>query len=170
MQRRKFLELAALGLSGSFVFPKPASTSERNTPTPSPSPNPVADDYGSGHFGKWITDSSGMPAYQYTCNQITDPTAFLPLNKVWRSPTDHMHQVGNNRVVAVASNYGYIQVRQDEGNIVRVKVAIDRQELGDPHPGASVTGGVFCGRRALGYVWFHEAWEWLQTHVFFYLS
>jgi hypothetical protein len=29
---------------------------------------------------------------------------------------------------------------------------------------------VFCGRKPLGYVWFHEAWEWLQTHVFFYLS
>ena len=62
------------------------------------------------------------------------------------------------------------EVREGEGNIVKVKVDIDRSELGDPHPGATVTGQVFCGRKPLGYVWFHEAWEWLQTHVFFYLS
>jgi multidrug efflux pump subunit AcrA (membrane-fusion protein) len=62
------------------------------------------------------------------------------------------------------------EVRQDEGNIVKVRVDIDRSQIGDPHPGATVTGQVFCGRRALGYVWFHEAWEWLQIHIFFYLS
>ncbi|MCU0978250.1 MAG: efflux RND transporter periplasmic adaptor subunit [Pirellulaceae bacterium] len=62
------------------------------------------------------------------------------------------------------------EVHEGEGNIVKVKVAINRSELGDPHPGATVTGQVFCGRKPLGYVWFHEAWEWLQTHVFFYLS
>jgi hypothetical protein len=62
------------------------------------------------------------------------------------------------------------EVREGEGNIVKVKVDIKRSELGDPHPGATVTGQVFCGRKPLGYVWFHEAWEWLQTHVFFYLS
>lgn len=62
------------------------------------------------------------------------------------------------------------EIHQEEGHIVKVKVAIDRNEIGDPHPGATVTGGVYCGRRSLGYVWFHEAWEWLQTHVFFYLT
>ena len=56
-----------------------------------------------------------MPAYQYTCNQITDPKAVSPVDKAWRSPTDHTHQVGNNRLVAAVSNYGYVQVRQDEG-------------------------------------------------------
>jgi hypothetical protein len=62
------------------------------------------------------------------------------------------------------------EVRPEEGNIVKIKVAIDRTEVGDPHPGATVIAGVYCGRRSLGYVWFHEAWEWLQTHVFFYLT
>jgi hypothetical protein len=62
------------------------------------------------------------------------------------------------------------EVRQDEGNIVKVRVDIDRAQIGDPHPGATVTGQVYCGRKPLGYVWFHEAWEWLQTHVFFYLT
>ncbi|MFX1251643.1 MAG: GH36-type glycosyl hydrolase domain-containing protein [Promethearchaeota archaeon] len=72
--------------------------------------------YGSGYFGEWITDEFGLPAYRYTCNQIEDPKAITPVHKDWLSETDHIHQVGNDRVVGVASNYGYIQVRQDEGS------------------------------------------------------
>lgn len=54
--------------------------------------------------------------------------------------------------------------------VVRMKVDIDRDGIGNPHPGSTVTAKVYCGRRAIGYVWFHEAWEWLQSNVFFYLS
>ena len=72
--------------------------------------------YGSGYFGEWIEDQHGLPAYLYTCNQLTDPKARTPVNIVWRSPTDQTHQVGNDRLVAAVSNYGYVQVRQDEGS------------------------------------------------------
>ena len=72
--------------------------------------------FGSGYFGEWIKDEHGLPAYRYTCNQINDPKAITPMNEVWRLNTDHIHQVGNDRLVGVASNYGYIQVRQDEGS------------------------------------------------------
>jgi len=72
--------------------------------------------YGSAHFGEWIEDEFGLPGYHYTCDQTTDPKAVTPVYTVWRSPTDHTHQVGNDRVVAAASNYGYVQVRQDEGS------------------------------------------------------
>ncbi|MFX0061249.1 MAG: GH36-type glycosyl hydrolase domain-containing protein [Candidatus Hermodarchaeota archaeon] len=72
--------------------------------------------FGSGYFGEWITDEFGLPAYRYTCNQIEDPKAITPVHKDWRSETDHIHQVGNDRLIGVASNYGYIQVRQDEGS------------------------------------------------------
>jgi hypothetical protein len=72
--------------------------------------------YGSGYFGEWITDEFGLPAYRYTCDQIDDPNAITPVHKEWRAPADHTHQVGNNRLVAAVSNYGYIQVRQDEGS------------------------------------------------------
>ena len=72
--------------------------------------------YGSGYFGEWFEDEFGLPAYRYTCNQIRDPKAVTPTNPIWRSSTEHSHQIGNDRLVAVASNYGYIQVRQDEGS------------------------------------------------------
>ncbi|MBY8987952.1 MAG: hypothetical protein KGD61_05815 [Candidatus Lokiarchaeota archaeon] len=37
------------------------------------------------------------------------------MNDKWRSKTEHLHQVVNDRLVAVTSIYGYVQVRQDEG-------------------------------------------------------
>ena len=71
--------------------------------------------YGSGYFGEWIEDEFGLPAYRYTCDQINDSKAITPMHEEWRSETEHLHQVGNDRLVAVSSNYGYVQVRQDEG-------------------------------------------------------
>jgi len=72
--------------------------------------------YGSGYFGEWVTDEFGLPAYRYTCDQINDPKAQTRMNEQWRPRTEHLHQVGNDRLVGVASNYGHIQVRQDEGS------------------------------------------------------
>ncbi|MFW9868521.1 MAG: GH36-type glycosyl hydrolase domain-containing protein [Candidatus Thorarchaeota archaeon] len=72
--------------------------------------------YGSGYFGEWIKDEFDLPAYRYTCDQTTDPKAVSPMTGEWRANTDHLHQVGNDRLVAVASNYGQVQVRQDEGS------------------------------------------------------
>lgn len=114
MKRRTFVELASLGLANSLVpraFAKLPTTANTQ-----PQPQKSAADFGSGHFGHWETDAHELPAYRYTCNQVTDPLAVLPVDKEWVSPTDHIHQVGNDRVVAIPSNYGYVQVRQDEGS------------------------------------------------------
>ena len=118
MERREFLELAGLGLCSGLVSSKGDPGSATRTPLPAvpQSQENPANAYGSGYFGKWISDPYGMPAYQYTCNQITDPKAVSAVDKAWRSATDHTHQVGNNRLVAAVSNYGYVQVRQDEGS------------------------------------------------------
>ena len=51
-----------------------------------------------------------------TLDHIIYPKAVSPVHKQWRGPADHTHQVGNDRVVAAVSNYGYVQVRQDEGS------------------------------------------------------
>ena len=71
--------------------------------------------YGSGHFGEWITDAFGLPAYRYTCDQLTDPRAISPTHADILAPNNHLHLVGNDRIAAVASNFGHVQVRQDEG-------------------------------------------------------
>lgn len=71
--------------------------------------------YGSGYFGEWITDEHGGVAYHYTCDQLNDPKAVTPTDPIFRDATDQWHQVGNDRLVATASNFGHMQVRQDEG-------------------------------------------------------
>ena len=58
---------------------------------------------------------------------------------------------------------------KDEGNVVEIKVAINKQDI-DPanvREGATVTGKVHCGRRSLGYVWFHDLLAFIQAKVFF---
>ncbi|MGA2136766.1 MAG: hypothetical protein ABSH50_31130 [Bryobacteraceae bacterium] len=72
--------------------------------------------YGSGNFGEWIEDEFGLPAFRYTCDQIHDPKAVTQVSPGGLlSPTEHVHQVGNDRLCAIVSNYGYVRVRQDEG-------------------------------------------------------
>ena len=58
---------------------------------------------------------------------------------------------------------------KDEGNVVEITVAINKQDI-DPanlREGAAVTGKVHCGRRSLGYVWFHDLFAFIQAKVFF---
>jgi hypothetical protein len=71
--------------------------------------------YGSGYFGQWIEDEFGLPAFHYTCDQINDPKAITEVNPGIISSTEHIHQIGNDRIVAITSNYGHVRVRQDEG-------------------------------------------------------
>lgn len=61
-------------------------------------------------------------------------------------------------------------LEEEKVNVVDIKVDIspsEREEIGNPRPGTTVTAHVYCGRRPCGYVWFHEAWEWVELHVFF---
>jgi hypothetical protein len=71
--------------------------------------------YGSGYFGRWAEDEFGLPVFEYTCNQTTDAKAVTPIKPGILLPTEHIHQVGNDRITALASNYGHVRVRQDEG-------------------------------------------------------
>jgi hypothetical protein len=111
LERRTFLELAGLTALQTatpralFAFHGATSATSQD-----------AAPYGSGYFGRWVTDRFGLPAYHYTCDQTSDPKAVLPVNEAWRSKTDHIHQIGNDRLVAIISNYGHLQVRQDEGS------------------------------------------------------
>jgi len=58
----------------------------------------------------------GLPAFHYTCDQTSDPKAVTQVNPGILGSTEHVHQVGNDRITAIASNYGQVRVRQDEGS------------------------------------------------------
>jgi multidrug efflux pump subunit AcrA (membrane-fusion protein) len=55
----------------------------------------------------------------------------------------------------------------DESPHVLVTVQFDRNQVPKLRPGATVIPRIHCGRRALGYVWFHGLLEAIQKHVLF---
>ncbi len=59
--------------------------------------------------------------------------------------------------------------RDENGNTVRIRVAIDKDKLPDLRDGAKVSARVHCGRGSIGYVWFHELIETVQAKVLFWL-
>jgi hypothetical protein len=67
----------------------------------------IASTYGSGDFGRWAVDPWGLPAYDYTINELTNPIAKQPelsgSNSAWS-------QLGNDHIVADAFNHGYVQL------------------------------------------------------------
>jgi len=91
--------------------------------------NAPANAYGSGSFGEWIDDESGLPAFRYTCDQTNDLRAVTQVvTPGILMPAEHVHQVGNDRLVAVVSNYGHVQVRQDEGGPKFLNDSPDRNQ------------------------------------------
>ncbi len=127
LNRRQFLQLVASGVAAEALlqFCDPTLQAEFASGLPmgfqqdevhlTKRASRQSRSYGSGNFGEWIYDTNELPCFHYTCNQTEDPLAATPVEPAWRAPTDHTHQIGNDRIVAAASNYGYIQVRQDEG-------------------------------------------------------
>jgi multidrug efflux pump subunit AcrA (membrane-fusion protein) len=60
------------------------------------------------------------------------------------------------------------QVDSEQGSTVKMRVIPDREELEKrlPRPGAKVIANVQCGKRAAGFVLFHEVYEWLCKFLF----
>jgi multidrug efflux pump subunit AcrA (membrane-fusion protein) len=69
------------------------------------------------------------------------------------------------------------QVHGEDGNAVRMRVAFEQEVLtrlvkdpaNDLKVGADVKAKIHCGRRAIGYVWFHDLFEFVQSRILFRL-
>lgn len=69
------------------------------------------------------------------------------------------------------------EVKGEEGNTVRMKVVFDQEELkkvaDDPSTqlkvGADVRAKIACGERPIGFVWFHDLFEFVQSKILFRL-
>ena len=116
IDRRQFFTCAAMMSAGFKLAAEASGSPWDNRTSSSAGPGDAKGKaYGSGYFGEWIEDEFGLPAFHYTCDQINDPKAITQVNPGLLSSTEHLHQVGNDRIVAIASNYGHVRVRQDEG-------------------------------------------------------
>jgi len=74
---------------------------------------------------------------------------------------------GTTRYGRIQEIHRSAEIRGDDGNTVLIKVAIDKSELPQLRPGATVTAKVYCGRRPFGYVLLHDLIEFIQSRVLF---
>ncbi|MBS0262105.1 MAG: HlyD family efflux transporter periplasmic adaptor subunit [Planctomycetes bacterium] len=58
-------------------------------------------------------------------------------------------------------------VRPPEKATVLVTVSIQRDDIPGLRPGATAVSRIHCGRRSIGFVWFHSLWETIQKKVLF---
>lgn len=77
----------------------------------------------------------------------------------------HPERVFPGRVVEI---HRLAEVRGERGNCVLIRVAIDKAELPELRSETTVTARVHCGRRSVGFVWFHELIETLYAKVLFW--
>jgi multidrug efflux pump subunit AcrA (membrane-fusion protein) len=61
------------------------------------------------------------------------------------------------------------EVRGDEGNTVLIRVAVEKDQLPPLHDQTTVTAKLHCGRTSIGYAWFCDLIETVQTKVLFWL-
>ena len=59
--------------------------------------------------------------------------------------------------------------RDDEGSSVRIRAAIDRNQLPELRSDATVVASIHCGEQPLGYVWFHDLIDTVRTKVLLWL-
>ena len=100
----------ALGALAALAALTGAPAAARAAPPPlsaEHAPANIASAYGSGAFGEWTVDRHGLAAYRYDIDELTSPIA--PQSELSGS-TNAWSQVGNDRVVADASNHGYTQL------------------------------------------------------------
>lgn len=77
---------------------------------------------------------------------------------------------GTERVGEVQEIHEAAEVRGEEGNTVLLRVKIKREDVPEySRPGAAVTAKVNCGRRSIGYVWFHDLIAFVQSRILFRL-
>ncbi|MBL9081908.1 MAG: HlyD family efflux transporter periplasmic adaptor subunit [Planctomycetales bacterium] len=75
----------------------------------------------------------------------------------------------HDRTALVSEVHYAAEVRGEEGNTVLVRTTLGDTNLPPLRPGAEASAKVYAGRRALGYVWLHDAVDFVRTKVLFRL-
>lgn len=72
-----------------------------------------SDTAGAGIFGRWSRDHFGLPIFEYELDQHTDPRGEWDTRLMGTSRL-HWHQLGNDRIVAIGTNDGWVQLYSHE--------------------------------------------------------
>jgi hypothetical protein len=71
-------------------------------------------------------------------------------------------------IVPVEDIHNRAELTEEYGNAIHLIGHVDDQDaLKSALPGTEVTAKVYCGRRPIGYKWFHQLIEWIQIHLLF---
>jgi multidrug efflux pump subunit AcrA (membrane-fusion protein) len=114
--------------------------------------------------------------------QEEDPKAQLDVTFILATNPDSEDRL-SGKITKIHSS---AEVNGDRGNAVRMTVSFDQNELlklvddsgasgedaiaqlkKDLKVGADVKAKIHCGREPVGYVWFHEVWEFIQSRILF---
>ena len=69
-----------------------------------------------------------------------------------------------------AKSIDHVTVDRDElGNAVRLRVAIDAQQVPELKADATVVAKIHCGQTSLGYAWFHDLIDTVRSRVLFWI-
>jgi multidrug efflux pump subunit AcrA (membrane-fusion protein) len=80
--------------------------------------------------------------------------------------SSHPGQTFEGHVVEIEQT---AEVRGEEGNTVLVRVAVDKDQLPPLHDQTTVTARLHCGQTSIGFAWFCDLIETMQTKVLFWL-
>jgi hypothetical protein len=80
--------------------------------------------------------------------------------------SSHPGEEFHGRVIEIEQS---AEVRGEEGNTILVRVEVDKDTLPHLHDQTTVTAKLYCGKRSLGYTWFCDLIETVQTKVLFWL-
>ncbi|WP_428306832.1 efflux RND transporter periplasmic adaptor subunit [Lacipirellula sp.] len=113
--------------------------------------------------------------------QAKDPKAQLEVTFILKTNVDVEDKLAG-RVTYIAPS---AEAEGEKGNLVPMTVAFDQTELAKLGPegvateqaiaalkehlkvGADVRAKIRCGTKPIGYVWFHELWEFIQSRILF---
>lgn len=96
--------------------------------------------------------------------QLTDPQDLLEVSYILGTHVDHPLTAK----LPVGSIAARAEMEKEDGAVVRMRAEPDQTTLREltPLPGARVVADIHCGRRASGFVFFHEIYEWCCKFFF----
>jgi hypothetical protein len=100
-----------------------------------------------GHIDQWLKDHPGEA---------------MPVKYILASDPESELQGTVEEIQATA------ELRPEHGNTVLFRVKIDRDDIKVDAltEGTDVTANLYCGQRAIGYVWFHDLIDWCHKAFF----